>query len=401
MSSFDFDLVIVGGGLVGGSLALALRRAPLRIAVIEASSEAERQAAQAGQRALALARGSTQILDRLGIWSAIEPEASRIRRIHVSDRGHFGKTRIDAAREGVGALGYVATARLIEDRIAEALQQTSAELFQPARVIGLQGNENCICVTLKRGDEHVHLTSRLVVAADGGNSSVRKLLEIGQTVRDYGQTAIVAEVTTEKDPDGTAYERFTPSGPLALLPIGRKRCSVVWTLRDTDADDAIALPEPMFLSRLQQTFGTWLGRLSLRSARQKFPLRLVQSSRMTDARVVLIGNAVHQIHPVAGQGFNLGLRDAAQLAEALISRTEFGEDIGDPDFLRAYAAARKHDLDSVVFFTDGLIRIFSTRFPPLALARNLGLLALDCWPGAKRTLARHAMGLARRIPRFG
>jgi 2-octaprenyl-6-methoxyphenol hydroxylase len=256
-------------------------------------------------------------------------------------------------------------------------------------------------VTLKRGDEHINLTSRLVVAADGSNSSVRKLLDIGQTVRDYGQTAVVVEVGTAQDPRGTAYERFTASGPLAVLPIGRRRCSVVWTLRHAEAEEVMALPDTMFLDLLQRAFGTWLGRLTLASARQRFPLKLVQADRMTDRRVVLIGNAVHQLHPVAGQGFNLGLRDAAQLAEALIARTEFGEDIGEAAFLTSYAAARKRDLDSVIFFTDSLIRIFSTGFPPLALARNLGLLALDCWPGAKGMLARHAMGLARRIPRFG
>ncbi len=401
MNEFDYDLVIVGGGLVGGSLALALRQAPLRVAVVEATTERERQASAAGHRALALARGSVQILDRLGLWSGIEPTASRIERIHVSDRGHFGKTRIDAAREGVKALGYVATARAIEDRIADALRHAAPDLIQPARVIGLQAGQDCICVTLKQGDEHLHLTSRLVVAADGGQSSVRTLLDIGQTVRDYGQTAIVAEVTTERDGRGTAYERFTASGPLAVLPIGRKRCSVVWTLRHAEAEDRMALPDPMFLELLQQTFGSWLGRLTLDSARQKFPLKLIQAARMTDERTVLIGNAAHQLHPVAGQGFNLGLRDAAQLAEALITRTEFGEDIGDREFLARYAASRQRDLKSVIFFTDSLVRLFSSGFPPLALARNIGLLTLDCWPAAKQTLARHAMGLARRIPHFG
>lgn len=401
MSRFDYDLVIVGGGLVGGSLALALQQAPLRIAVIEASTESERRASPAGDRALALARGSTQILDRLGLWPAIEPAARAITRIHVSDRGHIGKTRIDAAHEGVKALGYVATARRIEDLIVTALQQASPELLQPARVIGLKAGEECICVTLKRGEEHINLTSRLVVAADGSDSSVRKLLDIGQTVRDYGQTAVVIEVATEQDPCGTAYERFTPSGPLAVLPIGDRRCSVVWTLRSAEAEDVMAWPEAMFLDLLQRTFGNWLGRLALASPRQRFPLKLVQAARMTDQRVVLIGNALHQLHPVAGQGFNLGLRDAAQLAEALITRAGFGEDIGDAAFLNRYAASRKRDLDRVIFFTDSLIRIFSTEFPPLALARNLGLLALDFWPGAKRMLARHAMGLGERMPRFG
>ena len=401
MSGFDYDLIIVGGGLVGGSLALALRNSPLRVAVVEALSEDERRSAPAGRRALALAQGSAQILNQLGIWAAIEPAATPIAHIHVSDRGHFGKTHIGAEREGVSALGYIATARDIEDRIVAALGQGSADVLHPARVIGLRAGDDRICVTLKHGESHQNLTARLIVGADGGNSSVRKLLDIGQSMREYGQTAIVVEVSTERDHRCTAYERFTPSGPLALLPLGKKRCSVVWTLSNADAEELMGLPESMFLDTLQETFGYWVGRLALVSSRERFPLRLIQAARMTDRRVVLIGNAVHQLHPVAGQGFNLGLRDVAQLAEMLVRRTEFGEDIGDEAFLKSYATARKKDLDSVVFFTDGLVRLFSNSFPPLALARNLGLLALDCWPGAKQLLARHAMGLARRIPRFG
>jgi len=400
MSGFDYDLVIVGGGLVGGSLALALARAPLRVAVVDAQSETQRRTAPAGLRALALAQGSVQILDRLGVWPAVVPKATPISRIHVSDRGHFGKTRLDAEREGVKALGYVATARAIEDGVIDALQHAPADRIDNARVIGLQAGDDRICVTLRQGDETLNLTTRLVVGADGGDSSVRKLLEIGSSVREYGQTAIVLEVETERDHRGTAYERFTTSGPLALLPVGRKRCSVVWTLRDADADEIRTLPEAEFMALLQETFGHWLGKLTCATARQAFPLRLIRADRMTHRRVVLIGNAVHQLHPVAGQGFNLGLRDAAQLAEGLIGRTEFGEDIGRADFLEAYAASRERDLNNVVFFTDGLVRLFSNRFAPLALARNLGLFALDCWPAAKQQLARHAMGLARRIPRI-
>ncbi|WP_139559531.1 2-octaprenyl-6-methoxyphenyl hydroxylase [Methylotetracoccus oryzae] len=400
MNGFDYDLVIIGGGLVGSSLALALRNAPLRIAIVDAQSEAQRRASPAGARALALAEGSVQILQRLGVWAAIEPDATPIRHIHVSDRGHFGKTRLDAEREGVKALGHVATARAIEEAVIGALHDAPADLLEQARLIGLKAGDDRICVTLRQGDDTLNLTTRLVVGADGGDSSVRKLLDIGSTARDYGQTAIVLEVATERDHRNTAYERFTASGPLAMLPIDRKRCSVVWTLSHHDAEDVRSLPEAQFLATLQETFGHWVGRLSIATPRQAFPLKLIRADRMTDRRVVLIGNAVHQLHPVAGQGFNLGLRDAAQLAEGLIGRTEFGEDIGSAGFLEAYAASRSRDLQNVVFFTDSLVRLFSNRFAPLALARNLGLVALDCWPAAKQRLASHAMGLARRIPRM-
>jgi 2-octaprenyl-6-methoxyphenol hydroxylase len=400
MSHPDFDLIIVGGGLVGGSLALALANSPLRVAVVDAQSESQRRASPAGLRALALAQGSAQILERIGVWPAIRSKAMPIKRIHVSDRGHFGKTRLDADREGVKALGYVATARDIEDEIIDALHRSPATILSGARVIGLRAAGTVIGTALKQGEEAMTLTSRLVVGADGGDSSVRKLLDIGQTIRHYDQTAIVLEVTTERDHGDTAFERFTASGPLAMLPVGKRRCSVVWTLRDSDAEEMRTLPEPVFLGRLQDAFGQWLGKLTVSTGRQAFPLKLVQAERMTHERAILIGNAMHQLHPVAGQGFNLGLRDAAQLAEGLISCAGLGEDIGRARVLDNYAKARRQDLGNVVFFTDSLVRVFSNQFPPLALARNLGLFVLDCLPTAKQRLARHAMGLARRIPRI-
>jgi 2-octaprenyl-6-methoxyphenol hydroxylase len=395
--TYDYDLLIVGGGLVGGSLTLALKDAPLRIGVVEALSEAERQASPAGGRALALSRGSAQILDRLGVWPKVAPQAMAIRHIHVSDRGHFGKTRLHAADKGVDALGYVAVARVLEDAIEQGLDQLPATRLRPARVIGLKGGRDGICVTLKQNGECLNLTARLVVAADGGNSTVRSLLGIEQDVRDYGQTAIVTEVRTEKDTGFTAYERFTSSGPLAFLPLERKKCSVVWTLKHDDAAELLGQSEAEFTAHLQAAFGWWFGRIELAAPRQGFPLKLIRAEKMADERVVLIGNAMHQIHPVAGQGFNLGLRDAALLAERLLAQQAFGGDIGDRDFLDRYAEARRQDLANVVRFTDSLVRVFSNDFPPLALARTLALLALDRFPPAKRLLARHAMGYGVRL----
>lgn len=400
MRTFDYDVLIVGGGLAGGSLALALAGSPLKVAVMESSTESERQAAPAGTRALALARGTARILETLGVWAAVEPKATPIRNIHVSDRGHFGKARLSAEREGVAALGYVVTARDVEDAVAGALQAGTVELIQPARLIGLRAGPDSVHVSLKRGEETLMLSARLVVGADGSESTVRRLLEIPQIVREYGQTALVFEVATELDHRNVAYERFTSSGPLAVLPLGRRRCSVVWTLAPSEAEELRALPEAEFLARFQETFGYWLGALGPVGPRQTFPLKLIRAGRMADDRVVLIGNAMHQLHPVAGQGFNLGLRDAAQLAERLIVKQGFGEDIGDPAFLHSYAEARQRDLRSTVAFTDSLIRLFSNDFLPLALVRSIGLFALDCLPPAKHLLARHAMGLAERLPRF-
>lgn len=398
--STDFDLIIVGGGLAGGSLALALQDTPLRIAVIESVDEAQRQASPAGERALALAWGTAQLLDQLGVWRQALPHAAPIRLIHVSDRGHFGKVRLSAQREGVPALGYVATARVLEDAIAKALTDSPATVLQPATVAALHGGSDHIGIAVRQGDQTQTLTSRLVVAADGGNSTVRRLLDIGQTERDYGQTAIVTEIASERPNHDTAYERFTESGPLAVLPLGKRRSSVVWTLSHDDARATLALPDEEFRDRLQAAFGQWLGRLELASARQGFPLKLIRAQRMTDRRVVLVGNAMHQLHPVAGQGFNLGLRDVAVLAERLEARLQFGEDIGAAEFLESYARTRRDDLDRVIGFTDTMVRLFSNNRWPLTQARNFGMTVLNNLPPMKRRLVRYAMGLGERLPRF-
>jgi len=399
--NYDYDLLIGGGGLVGGSLALALRGSSLRIGVIESVSEEQRQAAPISERALALAWGSVQILDQLGVWRAAESKATPIKHIHVSDRGHFGKVRLSAEREGVAALGYVVIARILEDEIARTLRCSSVAVHCPARIIGVKAGGDGVHVSFKQGNESLNVTARLLVAADGGNSTVRNLLEIGQSVRDYQQTAIVTEVATERSNGFTAFERFTESGPLAFLPLAKHNSAVVWTQRAEDAGELLAASDADFRERLQGVFGHWLGRISLSAKRHGFPLKLMRAKRMTGERVVLIGNAAHQLHPVAGQGFNLGLRDAALLAEMLLARSGFNDDIGENAFLDRYARAREDDLSDVIRFTDGVVRVFSSEFWPLVFVRNMGLLALANWRDGQHLLARYAMGLEKRIPRLG
>lgn len=399
--NYDYDVLIVGGGLVGGSLALALAKTPLRIGIIESVPVEQRLANSAGDRALALAWGSSLILDQIGVWQGAEQKAAPIRHIHVSDRGYFGKLRMSAEREGVPALGYVVKARTLEEEAASRLSQSPVTLICPASILSMTAGGETVHVSLREGNSSIDLTARLLVAADGGNSTVRTLLGIGQSVRDYGQTAVVTEVKTGKSNDFTAYERFTPVGPLAFLPVAKKRYSVVWTQQAEAAADLLALPEQEFIDQLQAAFGYWLGKISLGVRRQAFPLKLIRAERMTDERVVLVGNAMHQLHPVAGQGLNLGLRDVALLAETLITRLEFGEDIGERAFLDRYAQARQDDLNRVINFTDTTVRIFSNEFAPMAYARNAGLLALDRFQPGKRLLAQYAMGLGNRIPRFG
>ncbi|TAK62666.1 2-octaprenyl-6-methoxyphenyl hydroxylase [Methylobacter sp.] len=397
----DYDLLIVGGGLAGNCLALALKETGLKIAIVEANTGEQQHASAAGDRALALAAGTVKMLEALGIWQGISQAATAIKDIHISDQGHFGKVRLSAQKENVEALGYVITARDIESHVATLVADADIELICPARLVGLMVGNNTVNVSLKRGDEPLTGSAKLLVGADGGNSSVRKLLEITRHITEYGQTALVTTVKSSLPHKNVAFERFTASGPLALLPVDINYCAVVWTRTNEDANALMSGSETDFLAELQQCFGYKLGTLSLMAPRRAFPLALIRAEKMVSDRTVVIGNAVHQLHPVAGQGFNLGLRDVVQLAEMIIKQHQAGQDIGAADFLAAYAESRQKDHDRTIGFTNSVVRIFSSDWLALAAARNVGLAILDHIPAAKTLLTRHAMGLAGRLPRLG
>ncbi|PPD03887.1 MAG: 2-octaprenyl-6-methoxyphenyl hydroxylase [Methylobacter sp.] len=396
----DYDLLIAGGGLAGNCLALALKDSGLRYAVIEAQSRELTDASGDGDRALALAAGTVVMLEALGIWQGVAADATPIKAIHVSDRGHFGKTRLTAENEQVQALGYVIAARILEQHAAALVQQVGIEVLSPVRLIGAMAGTDGIHASLKSGDEALNLSARLLVGADGGSSSVRQLMQIGQRSVDYGQTAIVTTVKTTLPHRNVAYERFTDSGPLALLPLGQD-CAVVWTRKTEEAGELMATRNAEFTAALQDCFGYRLGELSLAAPRRVFPLTLVRAEKLYAARTVIVGNAAHQLHPVAGQGFNLGLRDVVQLAEQLLARHRDGLDIGSTDFLERYAQAREADYQRVIGFTDQVVKLFSNDWLALAAARNFGLAVLDRLPPAKSLLIRHAMGLTERLPRLG
>jgi 2-octaprenyl-6-methoxyphenol hydroxylase len=397
----DYDLLIVGGGLAGNCLALALKDTGLRMAIIEANTREQLFASPAGDRALALAAGTVMMLEGLGIWQGISHAATAIKQIHISDRGHFGKTRLSAQQENIDALGYVITARNIETYVANQAAEAGIELISPSRVVGLMSGNKEVCISLKQGNDSLNVSSKLLVGADGGLSSVRQLLDITQQITEYGQTALVTTVKSTLPNKNTAFERFTASGPLALLPVAKNRCAVVWTRKNEDADALMLGSEADFLDELQQCFGFKLGELSLVAPRRAFPLSLIRAEKMVAGRAVIIGNAAHQLHPVAGQGFNLGLRDVVRLSEMLIKQNEQHKDIGAADFLKVYAASRKQDHDRTIGFTDAVVKIFSNEWLALAAARNIGLALLDHIPVAKTLLTRHAMGLAWQIPSLG
>jgi 2-octaprenyl-6-methoxyphenol hydroxylase len=388
----DYDLMIVGGGLAGNCLGLALQDSGLRIAIIEANTRAQQENSPAGDRALALAAGTVNALESLNLWQGISHKATPINHIHISDRGHFGKTRLSAAKAGVPALGYVITARDIEGHIAGLVAQSPIDVIAPARVVGVMAGSDAINVSIKQNQESLNLSAKLLVGADGGLSSVRTLLDIPQQVTDYGQTALVTTVRSSLPHYNTAYERFTSSGPLALLPQAKSYSSVVWT-RTTDEAEALMLgSEKDFQEELQNCFGFRLGELTLAAPRRAFPLSLIRAQTMQADRAVIIGNAVHQLHPVAGQGFNLGLRDVMELADKLRTVAARQQDIGSREVLSAYSQARIKDHSRVIGFTDSVVKIFSNDWLALAAARNVGLALLDHIPAAKAILAKQAMG---------
>ncbi|NOR71193.1 MAG: 2-octaprenyl-6-methoxyphenyl hydroxylase [Methylomarinum sp.] len=397
----DYDVLIVGGGLAGNCLALALKDSGLHIALIEASTREQLHDSPAGDRALALSAGTIKLLQAINAWKGIESKATAIKDIHISDQGHFGKSRLSAKKQGVDALGYVISARDIEDHVAELVEQTEITQICPARVVGLMSGSEPVNVSLKQNEQSINLTAKLVIGADGGQSSVRRLLDISQQQTDYGQTALVTTVKSSLPHNNVAFERFTASGPLAMLPINNEECSVVWTRTHEQADDLMSSSEENFIEQLQDCFGYSLGQLTLTAPRRAFPLSLIRADRMTSGRSVIIGNAVHQLHPVAGQGFNLGMRDVVQLAEMLIEQHLKNADVGDAQFLKHYAETRQKDHDQTIGFTSNLVKIFSSDWLPMAAARSISLAVMDHLPFAKSALAKHAMGLAGRLPRVG
>lgn len=391
-----FDIIIVGGGLAGHCLGLALLPSGLKIAIIEANTKEQALNSAMGDRALALAAGTVQTLAKLGVWQAIQAKATAITDIHVSDRGHFGKVRLSARAQHVAALGYVITARDIESHIAEMVGQSAITQLCPARLVGLSSDEKAVYASIKYKEDAFCLSAQLLVGADGGNSSVRKLLDIPQQVTDYRQTALVTTVKSVLPHRNVAYERFTESGPLALLPSGKHHFSVVWARSNADADTLVSVTDGEFEQALQTCFGYRAGKLSLTAPVRAFPVSLIRAEKMHSGRAVIVGNAAHQLHPVAGQGFNLGLRDVVQLADMVLNQHGLGEDIGAAAFLEGYVKARELDHRQTIGFTDTLVRVFSNENLPLAAARNIGLAILDHVPIAKGILSRHAMGLAQR-----
>jgi 2-octaprenyl-6-methoxyphenol hydroxylase len=401
----QYDLVIVGGGMVGASLACALGNQPLRIAIVEAVPYKAESQPSYDDRAIALSFGTHTIFNSIGVWPHLAQHATAIKHIHVSEQGAFGVTRLHHSEEGVPALGYVVTARDIGQALVSQLKTLkNVDVISPAQLSELHSDDESVCVTVRKGKKTMPLQSKLLVAADGGESTTRQLLGITASKTEYRQSAIIANVSTQQPHRNIAFERFTPDGPLALLPMSsdgdEHRCAVVWTRPGDQVDAIAALQEPDFLQQLQHSFGNRLGRFLKAGKRAVYPLYLMHVQEQVRPRVALIGNAAHTLHPIAGQGFNLGLRDVAALAEIIVNARQAQSDIGDLSVLQQYAQWRKADHRQIIGFTDTLVKLFSNRVAPLQSARTAGLLALDTLPPVKHVLAKHTMGLAGKLPRL-
>lgn len=414
MDATNCDIAIIGGGPVGSTLALALRDSGLNICLLEVRDFSPSR----DPRALALSYGTRLLLDRLGVWPHL-PQVSGIRTIHISQQRRFGRTQLQAAEMGTSELGYVLPYSVLQNGLQEAVltsavrvdgacpastplppgasDETTSHSTTPAcggrritcignaAVSGLETGIEAATVRYTRdGTEHV-VTAKLAVVADGG-----RLLEASHPpeVHDYGQSAVIAHVTCAHPRPDTAFERFTPQGPVALLPC-HDGYELVWTAAHERAQQMLAWDEATFLAQLHEHFGDRVGAFTGVGVRACYPLRLKRAPEVTLTHAVLLGNAAQTLHPVAGQGFNMGIRDAWELAQVIVRAAP--ETLGGTAMLADYQASRRTDRNSGIRFTDGLVRLFSNDLPLLGSARGVALSALDCIPPAKHFVAKRMM----------
>ena len=398
----DFDIIIAGGGMVGTCLALALQPLKLRVAVVEAVARGATQQPSFDDRSTALSRSSQRMFEAMGLWPDIVAASTPIHHIHVSDKGRFGFAHIDAEEQQVEALGYVVINRVLGQVLQQALAvAANVEFICPARITAVQFGDNRVTAVLDDAAGNRELTGRLLVAADGANSAVREMIGISAKRVDYAQWAIIGNLLPEQSPANRAFERFTEDGPIAMLPIADERAAFVWMHAPDAAREHLELDDATFTARLQAAFGQRLGRFSRIGQRAAYPLALTKANGLIARRAAVVGNAAHGLHPVAAQGFNLGLRDVAALCDCIADgRSADSDDPGDAAVLESYAERRKSEQTKVVRFTDGLVNLFADTRPPVRALRNAAMIGFDLVPGVRRLFARHTMGLAGRLPRL-
>ena len=389
-------IVVVGGGMTGASFALAAAGPDHPVMVVEAIAPGG-AAGGFDARSTALSWGTRRIFEALGVWDDLGAAPCPIKHIEVSDQGHLGGVSFDHREQGLEALGYVvenhALGSALQERVAASEQ---IQMLAPANVISARPVPAGMELTIRQGDDELEVTAALTVLADGGKSSIAGQLGIGRRMKSYQQYALAGNIALEKPHRNIAYERFTKHGPLAVLPLpaldGVHRASLVWTLPEPLARENLELAEDDLLPRLQRDFGPGMGRVTAIGGRGCFPLRLSRASEQARPGLVLLGNAAHTLHPVAGQGFNLALRDCTALAGIVREAADRREWPGDMAVLQRYLDQQEFDQEKTILFTDLLVSLFSGNATAKALFRRLGLLALDLFPPMRQSFVKNAVG---------
>jgi len=395
------DIAIVGGGLAGACLAIALAPLGYAIKVIEAVAFKAADQPSYDDRTLALGHCSCRILSGMGLWKELAADATAIRKIFVTELERPGRVVLDPAEMGLDEFGHVVEARRFGVAVNRQLEQIgNIEVICPASVTGIDIGEASSILSLDcdAGAGAKTLVARLVVAADGADSFIRNYLKIPTQTRDYGQTAVICNITPSLPHEGQAFECLTPTGPFAMLPHTGMRCGLVWTVASADAAGLMELDQATFLARAEQRFGTELGAFLKMGNRSAYPLKLVRAKQDVRGRLVILGNAAHAIHPVGAQGFNLALRDVAVLAEILADDGQ--DDPGDYRLLQQYSRWRQADQRSTITWSDGITRLFAHPSMLAAGLRTAGFVAHALLPGLRRQVANQAMGYRGRVPRL-
>lgn len=391
------SIIIAGGGMAGATLALAISRlsqGALPVTLIETRAPGSVLHPGYDSRAIALASGTCQQLDAIGLWSSLRDYATPIAHVHVSDRGHMGLVSLDAQDYALSALGHVIELKEAGHRLFMQLRQAKGVTLRcPSTVTNVVRSQQQVMVTLQDGEQ---LAGELLVAANGTGSHLAAACGIRWRTEAYQQLAVTANVSTQLPHQHRAFERFTSTGPLALLPMTQGRCSLVWCHSLAEKTQVDSWSDSLFLSRLQHTFGWRLGKFTQLGQRESYPLVLQTALQTTHHRLVLVGNAAQTLHPIAGQGFNLALRDVMTLAETLVGAYRQQQDTGSIAVLHRYRQRRQSDRQTTTALTDGLTRLFASHYTPLVMARNLGLMAMDNLSLIRHLLAGRALGWVKR-----